>query len=115
MKRLCLRTEPFFVYAVSNSPILYIDICVKGAGDMDFIRQKLLREEEAPHPLIDAIRDVCARIDAAQSRFEQEVDPDLIEAAIYELQSLRAKYRYLLRTARAEGIYCGEKVHLWHE
>lgn len=82
---------------------------------MEFLRQKLLREEEAPHPLIAAIREVCACIDAAQSRFEQEVDPDLIEAAIYEMQSLRAKYRYLLRAARSEGIYCGEKVHLWNE
>lgn len=82
---------------------------------MEFLRQKLLREEEAPHALIAAIREVCACIDAAQSRFEQEVDPDLIEAAIYEMQSLRAKYRYLLRTARSEGIYCGEKVHLWNE
>lgn len=82
---------------------------------MGQIRQKILREDEAPHPIIDAIRDVCERIDATQSRFEQETDPDLIEAAIYELQSLRAKYRYLLRTARSEGITCREKVHLWNE
>lgn len=82
---------------------------------MEQIRQKLLRNEEAPHPIIEAIRDVCAGIDAAQSRFEQETDPDLIEAAIYELQSLRAKYRYLLRTARSQGVTCREKVHLWNE
>lgn len=90
-------------------------MCEKGVRDMDLIRQKLLREEEAPHPIIETIREVCACIDAAQSRFEQETDPDLIEAAIYELQSLRAKYRYLLRTARSEGICSGEKVHLWNE
>lgn len=82
---------------------------------MEQIRQKLLREEEAPHPIIEAIREVCECIDAAQSRFEQETDADLIEAAIYELQSLRAKYRYLLRTARAQGVTCREKVHLWNE
>lgn len=87
----------------------------KGVGDMEQIRQKLLRNEEAPHPIIEAIRDVCAGIDAAQNRFEQETDPDLIEAAIYELQSLRAKYRYLLRTARSQGVTCREKVHLWNE
>ena len=82
---------------------------------MGQIRQRLFREEVAPHPIIEAIRVVCECIDATQSRFEQETDPDLIESAIYELQSLRAKYRYLLRTARAEGITCQEKEYLWDE
>ena len=82
---------------------------------MERMRQRLFREETAPHPIIEAIRAVCESIDATQSRFEQETDPDLIESAIYELQSLRAKYRYLLRTARSEGITCQEKVHLWNE
>lgn len=82
---------------------------------MEPIRQQILREEEAPHPIIEAIREVCAMMDAAQNRFEQETDEDLIEAAIYEQQSLRAKYRYLLRLARAEGVTCREKAHLWNE
>lgn len=82
---------------------------------MEQIRQKLLREDVAPHPIIESIREVCGCMDAVQSRFEQESDPDLIEAAIYELQSLRAKYRYLLRTAREEGVVCRERVHLWNE
>ena len=79
------------------------------------MRQKIVREEVAPHPIVVAIREVCACMDAAQMRFEQASDPDLIEAAVYELQSLRAKYRYLLRTARSQGIACREKVHLWDE
>ena len=82
---------------------------------MEQIRQRLLRADETPHPIVEAVREVCECIDAAQSRFEQETDPDLIEANIYELQSLRAKYRYLLRTARMQGITCQEKVHLWNE
>lgn len=82
---------------------------------MEQIRQKILREDTEPHPIIGSIREVCGQIDVAQSRFEQQSDPDLIEAAIYELQSLRAKYRYLLRVAREEGITCREKVHLWDE
>lgn len=82
---------------------------------MEQFRQRIVREERAPHPIIEAVREVCECIDAVQSRFEQETDPDLIEAAIYELQSLRAKYRYLLRTARNEGITCEERVHLWNE
>ena len=82
---------------------------------MEQIRLQILREEEKPHPIIDAIREVCALMDAAQNRFEQETDDDLIEAAIYEQQSLRAKYRYLLRLARSQGVTCKEKVHLWNE
>ena len=82
---------------------------------MEQIRQTLLREEQAPHPIIVAIRQVCEQMNLAQNRFEQEADPDLIEAAIYELQSLRAKYRYYLRTARDQGISCCEKACLWNE
>ncbi len=82
---------------------------------MKSISQKVLREDTEPHPIIVAIRQVCTSIDVVQNRFEQETDPDLIESSIYELQSLRAKYRYLLRTAKVEGITCEEKVHLWNE
>ena len=78
-------------------------------------RKMLLREDEPPHPLIESIRRVCSAIDVVQSRFDQETDPDLIEGCIYELESLRAQYRYLLRTARQQGITCREKAHLWNE
>ena len=77
--------------------------------------KKMLREDAVPHPVILAIRQVCESIDAVQSRFDQETDPDLIEACVYELQALRAKYRYFLRVARSEGVICGEKMHLWNE
>lgn len=82
---------------------------------MESLVHKMVREDTPPHPIIVSIREVCARMNAAQSRFEQETDPDLVEAAIYELQSLRAQYRYLLRIAREEGVVCREKVHLWNE
>ena len=79
------------------------------------LRKLLLREDTPPHPLIESIRQVCAAIDVVQSRFDQETDPDLIEGCIYELESLRAQYRYLLRTARQQGITCREKAHLGNE
>ena len=58
---------------------------------------------------------ICAAMDAVQSRFQIENDPDLIEGCIFELESLRAQYRYLLRVARQRGITCTEKTHLWGE
>ncbi len=82
---------------------------------MQTLRQILIREDTPPDPVIVAIRDICARIDAVQSRFEMETDPDLIEGCIYELESLRAQYRYLLKTARQQGIACRERSHLWSE
>lgn len=82
---------------------------------MEQIRQKLIREEQEPHPIIVAIRTVCEQMNLAQNRFQQESDPDLIEAAIYELQSLRARYRYYLRVARDQGISSYEKACLWDE
>lgn len=79
------------------------------------LQKLLLRQDEQPDPIIVAIRDVCGAIDAVQSRFQIENDPDLIEGCIFELESLRAQYRYLLRTAREKGITCTEKAHLWGE
>ena len=78
-------------------------------------RKTLLRMDQPPHPTIEAIRDVCTRMDLVQGRFSMETDPDLIEGCIYELESLRAQYRYLLRRAREEGIACREQAHLWNE
>lgn len=82
---------------------------------MQSLKKMLLREDAPPDPIILAVRDICARIDAVQNRFEMETDPDLIEGCIFELESLRAQYRYLLRTARNNGITCQEKTHLWGE
>lgn len=80
---------------------------------MQTLRKMLLREDTELDPVIVAVREICARMDAVQNRFEMETDPDLIEGCIYELESLRAQYRYLLRTARKEGITCREKTLLW--
>ncbi len=79
------------------------------------LKKTVLRQTQPPHPLIVQIREVCAQIDRVQSRFAMETDPDLIEGCIYELGSLRAQYRYLLREARQQQIVCTERAHLWNE
>ncbi len=75
----------------------------------------IVRTDEPPHPTITAIREICEQLNAVERRFSMESDPDLIEACIYEMDSLRARYRYLLRTARQEGVVCTERMHLWGE
>ena len=65
-----------------------------------------------PKPVYDVtleqIRDTSKRLESAYSRFENESNEDLLDSIIYEIQSLKALYRYLLKQAKEEGIECGE-------
>ena len=79
------------------------------------LRKTLLRADQPPHPIIASIRRVCRQMELVENRFSLETDGDLIEGCIYELQSLQAQYRYLLRRAREEGIADAERIHLWNE
>ncbi|MDR3344037.1 MAG: YaaL family protein [Oscillospiraceae bacterium] len=66
-----------------------------------FARQEEKSEEEN---LLEDIRAVCRQMDAARARFEMEQDEDLVEASIYELESLKARYRYLIKRAKREKL-----------
>ncbi len=81
----------------------------------NLLARSILRIEEPPHPNIEAIREVCALIEQVENRFAFETDPDLIESCVYELQSLQARYRYLLRESRNNDIKSEEKYMLWSE
>ena len=50
------------------------------------------------------IRDTSQRLESAYSRFENESNEDLLDSIIYEIQSLKALYRYLLKLAKEKGI-----------
>lgn len=52
------------------------------------------------------IRDTSQRLESAYSRFENESNEDLLDSIIYEIQSLKALYRYLLKLAKEKGIEC---------
>lgn len=58
--------------------------------------------------LLRQIRETSARLTAAHNRFENECDEDLLDSIIFEIQSLKALYRYLLRMAKEEGLQCAE-------
>ena len=59
-----------------------------------FRDRELLREELQLRREIEQTRDA---MDAARSRFEQAVDPMLIDCFIYELNAAQLKYQFLLR------------------
>lgn len=71
-------------------------------------RRAILKPEERSNEILAAIRDVCMKLENVNVRFEMERDSDLIEACIYEMESLRARYRYLLRLAKQQGLRAGE-------
>ena len=56
--------------------------------------------------IILEIRNICSQLDACYQRFEYELDNDLVESCIYEMEALKARYRYLLKTARDKRITC---------
>lgn len=62
-----------------------------------------LEEKEA---ILRELRAVSEKIRCAQSRFDLVCENDLVESCIYELESLHAKYRFLLQKARQMGIRC---------
>lgn len=61
-------------------------------------------DEDTHGQLVDEIEKVKARLECVFARFDQQSDPDLLEECIYEMQALTARYRYLTREARRQGI-----------
>lgn len=56
--------------------------------------------------LVNEIRLTVSQIRAAHCWFDSESDSDLIEACVFQLEALEAKYRYLLRLAKDRGLSC---------
>lgn len=50
--------------------------------------------------LLQEIKLVKAQLQNAYTRFQMESDSDLVEAAIYEIEALKARYRYLIKSAK---------------
>lgn len=71
---------------------------------MGAIRDILLKPKREETPLLDEIRQTVTMISAAHKWFDSEKDADLIEACVFQLESLEAKYRYLLRLAKDTGL-----------
>ncbi len=80
-----------------------------------FNSAKIFYYEKIRKPVLPAqdsvllqIRDTSRRLESAYSRFENECNEDLLDSIIYEIQSLKALYRYLIKQAKEKGIECAE-------
>lgn len=56
--------------------------------------------------IMDDIADVQLQLKSAHCRFEHALDDEMVESTIYEIESLESRYGYLLKQARARGIFC---------
>ena len=73
------------------------------AGVIQTVFHQKADENEASDLLCE-IETVQQELDSVDSRFDFQDDPDLVDACIYEMQALSARYRYLLREIRRLGI-----------
>jgi len=49
------------------------------------------------------LRDTALALRCAYERFNYVSDPELVEASVYEINSLKARYNYLIRQAKEQG------------
>lgn len=53
------------------------------------------------------INETKRALEAAYSKFENVIDPDLIDCSIYEVNAAQQKYKFLLKQAKAlDKNYC---------
>lgn len=71
---------------------------------MEIIKDILLKPKKRETPLLDEIRATVSMLKAGRQWFETESDDDLIEACVFQLESLEARYRYLIRLAKDRGM-----------
>ncbi len=66
------------------------------------------RREEHEADLVYEIHRTRELLEEAYDRFNMENDEMMLDSIIYEIQSLRAKYRFLLKLARDSGAQCDD-------
>ncbi|BCN32942.1 YaaL family protein [Anaeromicropila herbilytica] len=64
---------------------------------MRFFSKKLSKEDEE---LRNEIMKTQMALESAYSKFENVVDPDLIDSYIYEVNAVQLRYKFLLKLAK---------------
>ncbi|MBQ2964399.1 MAG: DUF2508 family protein [Clostridia bacterium] len=72
------------------------------AALIDLLNRKKADEENIN--LINEIQDISRALERAYERFELQSDSDLVEATIFEIEALKARYRYMLALAKEQNL-----------
>ena len=72
------------------------------AALIDLLNRKKADEENID--LINEIQDISRALERAYERFELQSNNDLVEATIYEIEALKARYRYMLALAKEQNL-----------
>lgn len=67
------------------------------------VSKKILSEDEKILLMLKQARDDWRR---AEGRFQEVIENDLIDHTIYDLQSAKTRYSYLMKQAKDKGIKC---------
>ena len=59
------------------------------------------KADKSSEEIKNDIKETKKRLEQARSRFQYERDSDLVDSCIFEINSLQAKYNYLLKRTRA--------------
>ena len=70
------------------------------------MKKKSVNEDD--DRLISEIHRLSEALTLAYERFELQCDNDLVEATIYEIEALKARYRYLLALAKQRNLKANE-------
>jgi hypothetical protein len=63
----------------------------------------LSTEEEQ---IVEALKTVKGDLDVLHNRYDQTIDPLMMESLIYEIKAANLKFMYYLNLCKAQGIVC---------
>ena len=81
-----------------------------GGYNMNY-KNKIEKQLEKEY-IINEIKKVQNEISAAERFFQFVSDPELVDVAIYNLETKKSKYRYLIKVAKEKGIKNSLKASL---
>ena len=70
-----------------------------------FVKQRISPEEAEKQELIAAVRILREQHRLANLSFEYATEPEQVEASVYELKAIQARYDHLIKLAREIGAH----------
>ena len=69
---------------------------------MPLLKNIVNKDKPEREDIIAEIEEMNIRIDEAHTRFNDVIDCDLIDACIYEINSLESMYKYLMQQLKSQ-------------